>query len=50
MNIRFNFPDNVVCLLLEDEKGNLYKLKDTGKYKVYSQFEQGKIFEKGEKL
>ena len=31
---------------MEDENGDLYELEDTGNYKVYSQFEQGKIFKK----
>ena len=43
----FNIPSNVVVLLLKDDEGNLYELKDTGNYKVWSQFEQGKIFTKG---
>lgn len=43
----FNIPSNVVVLLLKDDDGNLFELKDTGGYKVWSQFEQGKIFIKG---
>jgi hypothetical protein len=48
--INNQFADNVVALLLEDEDGNLYELKDTGAYKIWSQFEQGKIFKKGNKV
>ena len=44
------FGNNVVTLLFEDENGELWELKDTGNYKVWSQFEQGKIFKKGEKV
>jgi len=44
------FDNSVIALLLEDDDGNLFELKDTGNYKVWSQFEQGKIFKKGEKL
>ena len=47
---QFDFPNNIVTLLLRDENGDLYELKDTHSVKVWSQLEQGKIFKKGRKI
>ena len=47
---RFDFPNNVIVLLLKDDNGNLFELEDTGNYKVWNQFEQGKVFKKGKKI
>ena len=47
---RFDFPSNIVELLLRDENGDLYELKDTKSVKIWSQLEQGRIFEKGRKI
>lgn len=44
------FEKNVITLLFEDENGELWELKDTGSYKIWNQFEQGKIFKKGKKI
>lgn len=47
---RFDFPNNIVVLLLKDDDGNYWELEDTGNVKVWSQFEQGVIFKKGRRI